>query len=219
MKYSDYLAQDAQEQPAEEQAQQAQPATLEMLATRLAAEKFYSLQAEAREAIETEADPSALAALLTVAIFGADSPEAGTVAEAVAKARRPGGYEYAITMAEQRKTMLKKQLKRLAELQKDLTAQAAQAETETWQLRASASDEGQANWGLLSVITFLRDAEGADAGTVLEQAAGLYEKHHGNREAMGLLCGSLSEWTARASAGGLSLICYNSRVCGSSRAK
>lgn len=201
MNYTEYLAQQAQEPQEPQDAQeepQAQANQLDAIRAQLDAGKYYSLQAEARAAIEAEAEPSALAARLTAAIFGPDSPEAGTVAEAIEKARRPGGFDYAIAMAAQRKGLYKKQLKQLAELQKELAEQAQQADAEEWKLRAEASDTGRANWDMLAVMDFSRQLDGeADAGAIISQARALYEKHNGNRPAMGLLYGLITEWQGR----------------------
>ena len=209
MKYTDYLAQQAQEPQETQETQeepQAQANQLDAIRAQLDAGKYYSLLAEARAAIEAEAEPSALAARLTAAIFGTDSPEAGTVTEAIEKARRPGGYDYAIAMAAQRKGLYKKQLKQLAELQKELAEQAQQADAEEWKLRAEASDTGRANWDLLAVMDFSRQLD-ADPGAILSQARALYEKHNGNRPAMGLLYGIITEWQGRDLTGpGLDLV-------------
>lgn len=206
MKYTDYLAQQAQRPQETQEEPQTQPAqSLEQISAQMAAEKYYSLQAEAREAIKTEPEPSALAAILTAAIFGDESPEAETVAEAIKRTQRPGGYDYAITMAEQRKTQLKRQLKRLANMQKELTLQAEEAEAEEWQLRAKASDAGQANAAILAVMTLARAAEEADAETILLQAGKVCEKHSNNRPAMGLLYGIVTDEYSRICASGAAL--------------
>ena len=201
MKYADYLAQQPQEPQEEPQAQQpAQAGPLDAIRAQLDADKYYSLLAAAREAIAAEAEPSALAARLTAAIFGPDSPEAGTVSAAIDQAKRPGGYDYAIAMAAQRKGLYKKQLKQLEELQKELAAQAQLADAEEWKLRAAASDAGQANWALLSVLQLAREA-GPDAGAIILQAGRLYDQHKENRPAMGLLYGSITQWQGQYGAG------------------
>ena len=211
MKYTDYLAQQAQEPQETQETQeepQAQANQLDAIRAQLDAGKYYSLQAEARAAIETEAEPSALAARLTAAIFGPDSPEAGTVAEAIEKASRPGGYDYAIEIARQRRRLYKKQLDILAEMQKELAAQMGLAAAEERELMDEKAAADRANGALLAVMDFSRqlDAE-ADAGPILLQARALYDKHSGNRPAMGLLYGIITEWQGRDLTGpGLDLV-------------
>ena len=198
MNYTEYLAQQAQEPQEPQEEPQAQANQLDTLAAQLAADKYYSLQAEAREAIEAEAEPSALAARLTAAIFGTDSPEARTVSEAIEKAKRPGGFEYAIELARQRRSLYKKQLDKLAEQQKEIAAQMGLAAAEERELMDSKTDTERANAALLAVMDFSRqlDAE-ADAGAIISQAKGLYDQHNGSRAAMGLLYGLITEWQGR----------------------
>ena len=201
MKYADYLAQQPQEPQEEPQAQQpAQAGPLDAIRAQLDADKYYSLLAAAREAIATEAQPSALAARLTAAIFGPDSPEAGTVSEAIEQAKRPGGYEMAIELARQRRSLYKRQLTQLAEQEKAIAAAMGLADKEERELMDSQAAEGQANVALLAVMQLAREA-GADAGAIISQAARLYDQHNGNRPAMGLLYGSITQWQGQHGAG------------------
>lgn len=197
MKYTDYLAQDAQ-QPQEPQ-QEPQANRLDMMAAQLAADKYYSLLAEARQIVPFETDPAQLAAKLTALLFGADSAEAGIVAGTIEAARRPGGYELAIEAARQRRALFKKQLDKLAKQEKEIAAQMGLAAAEERELMDSKAEAEAANGALLAVMDFSRqlDTE-ADPGAMIRQAGQLYEKHSENRAAMGLLLGSLTEWQGRA---------------------
>ena len=196
MNYTEYLAQQPQE-PQEEQ--QAQAGPLDILAAQLAADKYNNLLAEARAAIEAEAEPSALAASLTALLFGEDSTEAGTVAAMIEASRRPGGYELAIELARQRRALFKKQLDKLAEQEKEIAAQMGLAAAEERELMDNKAEAAAANGALLAVMDFSRQlAEDADPGAMIRQAGQLYAQHNGNRAAMGLLLGSLTEWQGRA---------------------
>ena len=202
MKYTEYLTQGAQGPQDAPEAQPAEAKPLDAIRAELDAEKFYSLQAAARAIIEAGAEPSALAGQLAAAIFGTDSPEARTVSEAIEKARRPGGYEYAIELARQRRSLYKKQLDALTEQQKALAAQMGLAAAEERELMDSKTEADTANAALLAVMDFSRQLDaGADPGTLLLQAGQLHEKHGGNRPAMGQLFGILTEWQALAWAG------------------
>ena len=202
MKYTDYLAQDTQQpqepqEPQEEQ--QTQASRLDMMRAQLDAEKYYSLLAEARQAVPFATDPGQLAATLMALLFGEDSTEAGIVARMIEAARRPGGYELAIEAARQRRALLKKQLDKLAEQEKEIAAQMGLAAADERELINSQAEAAAANGALLAVMDFSRQlAADADPGAIIGQAGKLYEQHSGNRAAMGLLLGSLTEWQGRA---------------------
>ena len=202
MNYADYLAQQPQQpqQPQEPQEeQQAQANRLDMMRAQLDAEKYYTLLAEARQAVPFAADPGQLAATLTALLFGEDSTEAGIVANLIEAHKRPGGYELAIEAARQRRALLKKQLDKLAEQEKEIAAQMGLAAADERELMAEQTAAEQANGALLACMDFARQrAADADPGAIIEQAGSLYEKHSGNRAAMGLLLGSLTEWQGRA---------------------
>ena len=199
MNYTDYLAQDAQQPQESQEEPQAQANRLDMMRAQLDAEKYYSLLAEARQAVPFAADPGQLAATLTALLFGEDSTEAGIVARMIEAHKRPGGYELAIEAARQRRALLKKQLDKLAEQEKEIAAQMGLAAADERELMNSKAEAEAANGALLAVMDFSRqlDTE-ADPGAMIRQAGQLYEQHSGNRAAMGLLLGSLTEWQGRA---------------------
>lgn len=207
MKYSDYLAQDAQQPQEPQEEPQAEANRLDMIRAQLDAEKYYSLLAEAREVITEAAEQAArherpylpmVLEKLTAAIFGQDSPEADSLAEIITMAKYAGGYEYAIEQARQRRRLYKKQMERLAEVQKELAEQAELALAEERELSDSKLNEEGTDRAFLEVMEFSRqlDTE-ADPGAMIRQAGRLYEKHSGSRAAMGLLLGSLTEWQGR----------------------
>lgn len=199
MNYADYLAQQPQQPQEPQEGQQAQANRLDMMRAQLDAEKYYTLLAEARQAVPFAADPGQLAATLTALLFGEDSTEAGIVARLIEQARRPGGYELAIDAARQRRALLKKQLDKLAEQEKEIAAQMGLAAADERELMNNKAEAEAANGALLAVMDFSRqlDTE-ADPGAMIRQAGQLYEQHSGNRAAMGLLLGSLTEWQGRA---------------------
>ena len=113
--------------------------------------------------------------------------------------KRPGGYELAIEAARQRRSLYKKQLDKLAEQEKEIAAQMGLAAADERELMNSKAETEAANGALLAVMDFSRQLDTkADPGAVIEQAGKLYEQHSGNRAAMGLLLGSLTEWQGRA---------------------
>lgn len=199
MNYADYLAQQPQEPQEPQEEQQAQAGPLEVIAAQLAAEKYYTLLAEARQAVPFATDPGQLAATLTALLFGEDSTEAGIVANMIEAHKRPGGYELAIEAARQRRALLKKQLDKLAEQEKEIAAQMGLAAADERELMNSKAEAEAANGALLAVMDFSRQlAADADPGAIIGQAGKLYEQHSGNRAAMGLLLGALTEWQGRA---------------------
>ena len=142
MNYADYLAQQPQQPQEPQEGQQAQANRLDMMRAQLDAEKYYTLLAEARQAVPFAADPGQLAATLTALLFGEDSTEAGIVARLIEQARRPGGYELAIDAARQRRALLKKQLDKLAEQEKEIAAQMGLAAADERELMAEQTPTG-----------------------------------------------------------------------------
>lgn len=199
MKYTDYLAQQAQNPQEVQEEPQAQTNQLDTMAAQLAAAKYYSLLAEARQAVTLATDPGQLAASLTALLLGEKSAEAGAAAHMIEAARRPGGYDLAIEAARQRRAVLKRTLDKLAEQEKEIAAQMGLAAAEERELMDSKAEAAAANGALLAVMDFSRQlAADADPGAVIQQAGQLYEQHGENRAAMGLLLGSLTEWQGKA---------------------
>ena len=201
MRYADYLAQPAQEPQEEPQAQQGQAATLDILAAQLAAEKYYSLQEEAREAIKQgQASPAAIAIHLTLQLFGTDSPELSAVLRAVNSARLPGGYDLAIEQSRQLRRQYKRQAGKLAEMLKELQEKTDLAVEEERRLIAEREAESRADGAILAVMDFSGQLTAeTDAKAIITQASVICNKHGENRPAMGLLYGALTEWRERSS--------------------
>ncbi len=199
MKYTDYLAQKAQQTQEPQEAPQAEANRLDIMRAQMDAAKLYSLLAEARQAVTDATEPDTLAASLTAIIFGEGSTEAGAVTAMIEASKRPGGYDLAIELARQRRALYKNQLDKLAEQAKEITARMNLAAAEERELMDSRTGADAANGALLAVMDFSRQlAADAEPGAIIERAGQLYEHHSGTRAAMGLLLGSLTEWQGRA---------------------
>ena len=177
MNLEQYAAQQAQQAPQAQEPQQANQ--LDAVAARIDAEKLSSLMAETRQAIDEYRSPATLLTVITGAMFGEGSAEAAAVAETIAADRHPGGRELAIAGLRQRRKMLNQMQKQLAGQQKTIAAEIEHTIAEERELT-----EPQQDTALLEVLT----AQKPD----LKEAADLYQKHHGNPAAMGLLYGKLS---------------------------
>lgn len=203
MNYTDYLKQQAQQTQEPQEEAQPQPAqTLEQIAAQLAAEKYYSLQAETRRIVPFATDPAALAANLVDLILGPGSFEAGCLANLIAAQRQPGGYELAIDAIQQRRRTCKKQMTRLAEMQKELSADIEQLIEEERSLTAAQSDAAQYDAAMLDIMPFRPIAAEADAEALLLQGGNLLEKHSSSRQAMCLLYGIIHDQQNRLYADG-----------------
>ena len=200
MNLEQYAAQNAQAPQGTQNAPQTQE-PLDVLAAQLDAERLYSLMAEAQEAIDTEASPAAMLERITGALFGADSPQAAAVAQAIDADRHPGGHELAIADLRQQRALLRQQAKQLEAQAKAITGELEKLDAAEREL---TQDKGQAaalDRALLDVLTFTK----APQGDLLQQMAELYNRHHGNPAAMGLLYGVMCDLT-RYSAGAFDLI-------------
>ena len=207
MNLEQYAAQQAQAPQGAQSAPQTQE-PLDVLAARLDADRLYSLQATAQAAIDDGMAPAAMLERITGALFGADSPQAAAVAQAIDADRHPGGRELAAAIYAQQRALLRQQLKQLEKQAKALTEEIeALNAAEAAALRTEGTGEAL-NRALLDVMTFVTqlDRENPPADTLPELTA-LYDRHHGNPAAMGLLYGCITDLTRRQySAAALDLV-------------
>lgn len=179
-------AQDAQ-QPQEAQ----QENQLDIATARHDADQLYSLMAETRQIIATYTNPGTVLIMIINAMFGEKSQEAETVAELVRIDRKPGGHELAIANLKEQRRVLKKQLKKIEELQKDIAEEIERIdEAERAESNEKEQTDRQAT-ALIDVLTFCKNL--APRETLLSEIQALYEAHKGTPAAMGLLYGSLTE--------------------------
>lgn len=195
MNLTQYIAQNAQQEPAPQEAQQTQEALpVDLIAAKMDAEKYLSLKAQAAAAIDAGTAPAQLLVLITGALFGESSPQAAAVAGRLDAEKHPGGHEMAIAGLRQRKRLLKQQQKQHEEQIKGIAAEIdeinrAEREIFTAQAEAAALDNG-----LIEVAAFCKALPGTEAKPEIIAAAGaLFTRHKGNPAAMGLLYGSLTE--------------------------
>ena len=200
MNLEQYAAQQAQAPQGAQSAPQAQE-PLDVLAARLDAERLYSLMAEAQEAIDGETSPAAMLERITGALFGADSPQAAAVAQAIDADRHPGGHELSIADLRQQRALLRQQHKQLEAQAQAITGELEKLDAAERALTGDKAKAAALDRALLDVLTFTK----APQGDLLQQMAALYDRHHGSPAAMGLLYGVMCDLT-RYSAGAFDLL-------------
>ena len=192
MNLEQYAAQQAQAPQGAQNAPQTQE-PLDVLAAKLDAERLYSLMAEAQAAIDDGMAPAAMLERITGALFGADSPQAAAVAEAIDADRHPGGHELAIADLRQQRHLLRQQAKHLEQQAKDRTGELEKLDAAERELMADKGQAAALDRAMLDVLTFTK----APQGDLLQQMAALYDRHHGNPAAMGLLYGVITDLARR----------------------
>lgn len=193
MNLEQYAAQQAQAPQGAQSAPQTQE-PLDVLAAKLDAERLYSLMAEAQAAIDDGMAPAAMLERITGALFGADSPQAAAVAEAIDADRHPGGHELAIADLRQQRHLLRQQAKQLEQQAKAITGELEKLDAAERELMADKGQAAALDRALLDVLAL---AKGTAEGDPLQQMAALYDRHHGNPAAMGLLYGVITDLARR----------------------
>lgn len=196
-------AQQAQEPQQAPQAQE--PLTVEQVAAKLDAEKLYSLMAQMQEAIEEKAAPAEMLQAITGAVFGTSSEQAAAVAAIIDADKNPGGHELAIADIRQRRKLLRQQAKQLEEQAKAIADKIAELDAAERELNREKA-EGQAlDSALIETLTFCKGLD--PQRDMLTEIAALFDRHHNNPAAMGLLYGSIEALTRKQySAGRLDLV-------------
>ena len=192
MNLEQYAAQQAQAPQGAQNAPQTQE-PLDVLAAKLDAERLYSLMAEAQAAIDDGMAPAAMLERITGALFGADSPQAAAVAQAIDADRHPGGHELAIADLRQQRHLLRQQAKQLEQQAKAITGELEKLDAAERELMADKGQAAALDRAMLDVLTFTK----APQGDLLQQMAALYDRHHGNPAAMGLLYGVITDLARR----------------------
>lgn len=193
MNLEQYAAQQTQApQGAQDTPQTQEP--LDVLAARLDADRLYSLMAQAQEAIDGGASPAAMLEQMTGALWGTSSPQAAAVAAAIDADRHPGGHEMALAAIQQQRKLLRQQLKQLEAQAKAITGELEKLDAAERELM---TDKGQAAALDRALLDVLALAKGTAEGDPLQQMTELYNRHHGNPAAMGLLYGVMADLTGR----------------------
>ena len=195
MNLEQFAAQQAQAPQGAQNAPQTQE-PLDVLAAKLDAGKLYSLMAEAQEAIDGGAKPAAMLELITGALFGEDSKQAAAVAEAIDADRHPGGHEMALATIRAQRKLLRQQLKQLEAQAKAITGELEKLDADERALTGSKAEAAALDRALLDVLTFRKQLDSPQAD-LLQQMTELYNRHHGNPAAMGLLYGAITDLTRK----------------------
>ena len=167
---------------------------LEVLAAQLDADRLLSLKAEAQAAIDDGMAPAAMLEQMTGALFGTDSPQAAAVAAIIDADRHPGGHEMAIAAIRTQKKLLRQQLKQLEGQARAITGELEKLDAEERQITGDKAQAAALDRALLDVLTIAKDGPQADT---LQQMTELYNRHHGNPAAMGLLYGVIIDLTRK----------------------
>ena len=204
MNFQEYAAQQTQEAPQTPQTQE--PLTVEQLAAKLDADKLFSLMAQMQDAIDAQTAPAAMLEQITGAVFGTDSPQAAAVAGIIDADRHPGGHEMAIAEIRHRRKMLKQQARQLEEQAQAITAELAKLDAAERDLNRRFAEAAALDNALIDVLTFCKSID-PQQPDLIDQLEGLYNRHHGNPAAMGLLYGCMADLTRQQySAGRLDLV-------------
>lgn len=193
MNLEQYAAQQTQAPQGAQDAPQTQE-PLDVLAARLDADRLYSLMAQAQEAIDGGASPAAMLEQMTGALWGTSSPQAAAVAAAIDADRHPGGHEMALAAIQQQRKLLRQQLKQLEAQAKAITGELEKLAAAERELMADKAQAAALDRALLDVLAL---AKGTAEGDPLQQMTELYNRHHGNPAAMGLLYGVMADLTGR----------------------
>ena len=176
------------------------------VAAMLEAEKLSSLMAQVQEAIEEKAAPAAMLEAITGALFGERSQQAAAVAAIIEADQQPGGHELAIADIRQRRKLLQKQAKQLEEQARGIAEEIAKLDEAERELTRARSEAAALDTALIDTLTFCKTID-PQQPDLLTQIEAMYNRHHGNPAAMGLLYGCLTELTRRQySAGKLDLV-------------
>ena len=204
MKLEQYAAQHAQVKPQEQQTQEV--LTVEQIAAKLDAERLSSLLEQAQDIIDANTDPADMLLGIVGAIFGSESKQAAAAAATIAKDQRPGGPEIAIAAIRQRRKMLNQQRRQIEAQLKAISEEHERLDAEERALISEETDAAAMDSALIDVLTFCKSLD-QKAPDLLQQIEKLYNQHHGNLAAMGLLRGCMAELARRQySAGRLDLI-------------
>ena len=204
MNLEQYAAQHAQEPQQAPQAQE--PLTVAQVAAKLDAEKLSSLMAQMQEAIDEKTAPAAMLEAITGALFGTSSPQAAAVAGIIDADRHPGGHEWAIAGIRQRRKLLRQQAKQLEEQQRAIADELARLDESERALTCEKVEAAALDTALIETLTFCKSLD-PQQPDLLRQIETLYNRHHGNPAAMGLLCGCITDLTRQQySAGMLDLV-------------
>lgn len=191
MNLEQYAAQHAQEPQQEVQTQE--PLTVAQVAAKLDAEKLSSLMAQMQEAIEEKTAPAAMLEAITGAMFGTSSPQAAAVAGIIDADRHPGGHEMAIAGIRQRRKLLRQQAKQLEEQAKAIADELAKLDESERALTRDKVEAAALDTALIETLTFCKGLD--PQRDMLKEIETIYNRHHGNPAAMGLLYGSIEELT------------------------
>lgn len=183
MKPEDYVKQYAQDN-VEVVKVPTQQKTLEELAADFEEEKNGALVTLLDAELSDDFRPDDVLHRLAVATFGEHSSQAAAVEKAMIG---PGGPELAIATIEAQKTMIRNRIKKLNEMISKLNGDLKRLDVEEHDIKIFARDT------LDKAFTEIMEASLSPEPPTLAELTALYERHKGNRRAMGLLCGLIGD--------------------------
>lgn len=191
----DFVKQQAQA-PQEAQAAPQAPEPLDVVAARLDADRLITLLATAQEAIDTEPTPAAMLERITGALFGPDSQQAAAVAQAIEA--DTGGYEMVIATIKQQRHLLRQQAKQLEAQAKAIAKELEKLDKAERDVMRADGQAAALDRALLAVLTFRKQLDPDNPpDNLLPKLTAIYDKHHDNPAAMGLLYGTLADLERR----------------------
>ena len=189
MKFEEYAARFAQEQPETLKAQEAM--TIDELSAKLESEKLISLLAQVEAALDAGGKPARVLNAIITAIFGADSPQAAQAAKIIDA--ESGGHEMAIAGIRCTKQLLRKRRKALEDQIAAIDAELSRLDTEETELKNDSEKAAALDAGLIEVLTFAKSLKTDPQPDLLQSASDLFDRYRGNAAALGLLYGSISK--------------------------
>lgn len=204
MTLDQYAAQNAQEIQQTQQVQAAQ--AVEEVSEKLDSELLSSLVVQLQESIEEGAAPAVMLEQITGTLFGSSSPQAAAVAAIIDADRHPSGHEMAVAAIRAQRRQLRQLRRQLEEQAKTITDELQKLDEAERALLYDGAQAAELDRGLMDVLIICKQLDDPQ-GDLLQVLAALYDRHKGNRAAMGLLHGCMEELTHRGfSAGNLDLI-------------
>lgn len=152
------------------------------------------LLADSRRAIADCKTPAAVLSPIIQSMFGTGSQEAQTVAELIREAEQPGGPELALALIARQRKFIKKEMKELERQLASYTALLLNLDSKEAYIKNNMAQNSDDESALTAVLCFVRCIDEIDnIDEVFKSAQELFEKHHRNASAMGLLLGALTE--------------------------
>lgn len=182
---------ETQQQPAPQEMQTTPQAQekLDPLGAQIAAGMYHALQADAQQALDKGVSPDIMAHVLIKGLFGDDSPQAAAAEKLIDTDIYWAGYEPVAEMLRLWHKYIIDQRKRIENYMGMLDAELTHIADVRG--RFKLEQMGKTRCALMAVLAFRNFCTDLKPAEFLRHLQTLYEKHHDDPEAMGLLYGAI----------------------------